>query len=280
MTLRNSILDHQQSRRAVLAGLGGVVATTLAAPIAAPFAPPFAPTAAASSIAASVAKGSAFNINTIFCDPLNCHDGSGFMDQVTREAFRRIGMAVGFTPVPAKRSIINLNEGMDDGNLARIGGLEAQYANIVPVPEKLLDMEFMAFGKKQGNLPTIDRPEIFGDVAIIRGWKVFEPMVAEANKVMVVSEAEQLFSLLKMDRVETALFEKWQGLWLRHVLGAKGISIAEKPLDVRPVYLYVHVRHRAVVDRLADALREMKADGAYRRIYNRILAPLDRQAPT
>jgi polar amino acid transport system substrate-binding protein len=57
------------------------------------------------------------------------------------------------------------------------------------------------------------------------------------------------------------------------------IRVLEPALATEPMYLYLHVRHADLVDRLATALRAMKADGRYRQIYTETLGHVDSCCP-
>ena len=60
-----------------------------------------------------------------------------------------LGVELRLVKLPAERGLINANAGIEDGDLARITGLEKQYPNLVRVPEKLVDLDFTAFSKQR-----------------------------------------------------------------------------------------------------------------------------------
>ena len=63
------------------------------------------------------------------------------------ETFHRLDKTVLIKRPPAERGLINANLGIDDGDGPRIANLQDMnlYPNLVMVPEKLLDIEFVAF---------------------------------------------------------------------------------------------------------------------------------------
>lgn len=159
----------------------------------------------------------------------------------------------------------------------RIGGLVRLYPNIRRVPEKILDMEFVAFSKKT-NIRTPDwkslRPY---DVGIIRGWKIFESNVTGTRSLTRVKNVDQLFELLVNNRAEVILLEKWIGLHIIKSKGLKGINLLGPPLAVRNMFMYLHKRHAAMIPKISAALRDMKSDGTYANIFNKSLGPLARR---
>jgi polar amino acid transport system substrate-binding protein len=74
-------------------------------------------------------------LNTTGNAPLNTPDQQGFVDLVATEAFRRIGVTVKTVKLPAERGLINANQGIHDGEMLRVGGLEKIYPNLIMVPE-------------------------------------------------------------------------------------------------------------------------------------------------
>lgn len=198
--------------------------------------------------------------------PFTTADGKGFLDVVAGEAFRRAGVQLRLVRLPAERGLINANAGTDDGDLARIAGLETQYPNLIRVPEKLIDWEFTAFSKKASLSTSWDalraRP-----VGHIRGWKIYEKQLAGAPSVVTADDSAQLFRQLQLNRIEVALYERWLGLSLLKRMDIKGIAPLEPPIAKREMYIYLHKRHAALVPKLADALRAIKAEGMYDRLY-------------
>ena len=88
--------------------------------------------------------------------PYTTTDSRGFLDAVAGEAFRRVGVKLRLVKLPAERGLINANAGTEDGDLTRIAGLEAHYPNLIRVPEKLIEWEFMAFSKNPTLATNLD----------------------------------------------------------------------------------------------------------------------------
>jgi polar amino acid transport system substrate-binding protein len=54
----------------------------------------------------------------------------------------------------------------------------------------------------------------------------------------------------------------------------KGVHALDPPLATREMFIYLNRRHAALVPRLAEALREIKAEGLYDRLYREKVLPL------
>jgi len=205
-------------------------------------------------------------LNDTNAPPYTAPDRSGFLDAVASEAFRRAGVELKLVKLPAERALRNANAGIGDGELTRIAGLEVQYPNLVRVPEKLFDLSFTAFSK-EASIPA--RWDVLRQrqVGHIKGWKIYEEQLAGAPHVISVDDAAQLFRLLELDRIEVALYARWLGDALVRTQGIKGVHALEPPLATREMFIYLHKRHAALVPRLAAALRAIKAEGRYDRLY-------------
>ncbi len=205
-------------------------------------------------------------LNDVNEPPFTTADHDGFLDAVAGEAFRRAGVQLQLVKLPAERALVNANAGIEDGELCRIAGIEALYPNLVRVPEKLVDWEFAAFSKNAALPAKIDVLRA-RSVGHIRGWKIYEKHMAGAAHVVTSEDPSQLFRQLQLDRIEVALYERWLGLSLLKRQNIKGVYVLEPPLETREMFIYLHKRHQALVPKIAEALRAIKAEGMYERLY-------------
>ena len=185
-----------------------------------------------------------------------------------------MGVQLQTVQLPAERALKNVNAGIDDGEMSRIAGLEKLYPNMIRVPETIMDWEFSAFSKKQTALDgkwSSLRPY---SVAYIIGWKILERNVPADVFVTKVKNTEQLFGLLEKQRTDIILYERWGGLKYIKDNQLQNVNIQTPPLAVRNMYIYLHKKHEKLVPKLAEALKAMKQDGTYQRIYEQTLAPL------
>ena len=201
-------------------------------------------------------------------------DNPGYMGLIAREAFGRIGVKVTISSLPGERALINANSGLDDGDLLRIPGLEKAYPNLIRIPEKVMDFEFVAFTLNQ----QIQVKNLAGlapyTVAYVTGWKFYENRVKQAQEVTRVRNLQELFELLKKGRSEIVLAERWQGLWAAKQSGLK-VRLLQPAFKVSDMYMYLNKRHAALVPEVAQALAAMKRDGSFQRIVAESLQPLE-----
>lgn len=193
------------------------------------------------------------------------------LQALSQEAFQRLGIEFKLVNLPSERSLVAANQGEIDGEGLRVAGLEAQYPNLIQVPERYIGISFVAFAKDA----TIKLEHGWDSlkphrVAFITGWKMFEANAAGARVISKVDKPEQMFRMLDSGRIDLALYTRTDGVALARSLGLSSIAPLFPALKDVEMFLYLHKKHEALVPRLAQALREMKADGTY----NRILAGL------
>lgn len=201
-------------------------------------------------------------------EPFSNSQNSGFEDRLLQELFSRLNQQVHIKFVPAERAMINLNDGLDDGCLSRINGLQSLYPNIRQIDEVSLVRDFMVFSRD----PTF-KPEGWNSLApyhvgIITGWKILERNVTSAKSITKVKNGELLFNLLDLGRAEVVIYNRWGGLYIVRELGLEAIHPLEPPLTSVDHYFYLNKKHENLLEPAARALADMKQDGTYQRILN------------
>jgi polar amino acid transport system substrate-binding protein len=211
-------------------------------------------------------------LNTFAGPPLSTPDHTGYYDRILLEAFSRLQVPITIGHLAAERSLQNADRGIDDGDFARVAGLEERYANLLMVPEKLDDFEFVAFARTI-NLSTSSWSALKPyHVGIVRGWKILEQNLAGVKKLLAVKDQEQLFNLLKNGRADVVVYSRKEGCVLIRQLGIADAHVLEPPLAVRPMHLYLNRKHAEIVAPLATVLKLMKEDGTFAAIARQALA--------
>lgn len=213
----------------------------------------------------SFADEKKFILGSSFTPPLTSTAQTGMLDQIMKEAFSRIGLSVSVIKLPSQRALTNANRGIDDGDILRIKGMEKHYPNLVPIPEKIMDFQFVAFTYRDDikiqNWASLEPYQI----GLIIGWKILEKNT-EGFQVTAVENAMHLFELLAKKRVDIVLYERLEGLALLKKLNMEHITVLEPPLAQREMFTYLHKKHLKLTIQLADVLKKMKQDGSYQRL--------------
>lgn len=211
-------------------------------------------------------------INNTNAPPFTTPARDGFLDVIVAEALGRSGARPELVRLPAERALLSANDGIIDGDLTRIAGLESLYPNLLRVPETLVEWEFVAFGKDPAQSADLDsiRSRVVGHIT---GWKIYEKALQGAPHVVGATSPRQLFELLGRDRIEVALHARWMGRGYIREMGLEGIHQLDPPLARREMFLYLHRRHAERVEPIARALRDLKREGFYQRVWQEKVAP-------
>jgi len=228
----------------------------------------------ASGPAASQSKVLSLNASQV--PPFHTSDQQGMEDRLVRELYRRLGFEVQIRDVPAERGLRLLDEGYDDGMLARNPNMQQRYPNVVQFSESALTREYVVFTKTENFEPAGWDSLAPYHVGIVTGWKILERNIKNAASLSTASDGARLFQLLEEGRVQVVVFNRWGGLQLVNDLRLEGVRTLEPPLARRDVFFYLHKRHGDLAARASDELRRMKRDGTYDRIVAETLSPLAR----
>ena len=196
------------------------------------------------------------------------------LEQLSQKSLRRIGVDLKLVSLPSERSLTAANLGEVDGEGLRVGGLggpDGPYPNLIQVPERFVRISFVAFSKNA----TISLDNGWDSlkpyrIAFINGWKMFEANAQGARVVNKVDKPEQLFRMLDEGRVDLMLYTHADGLLLARNLGLTSVAPLSPALKEVDMYLYLHKKHQALVPKLTQAIRDLKADGSYNRILSAI----------
>jgi len=225
-------------------------------------------------IASASAEEPSYVLNTSTGAPYTTKERTGFQDLIVAEVFRRLGLKGQVEKYSASaRALINANEDIDQGVVMRIKGLEKKFPNLIRVDERLIENDFVAYSKDL-NFSTSSWDSLKShSVAYVHGWVIFESNLAQDQIKYDVKDPAQMFAMLDKGRTDLILYERWQGLQWAKQSNLKIIA-HEPPLASVNMYMYMHKNHAELVPKMAEALREMKADGTYKAIFDRTLANL------
>ncbi len=198
--------------------------------------------------------------------------GLALARKVYSVAFGRAGKRVKISPMPSERALIEANAGRLDGDATRFGNarVENQYTNLIRVQEPLLVSNTSAFSIRfSAEIRNwSDVAELSPGIVYVRGYKLIESrlsaMELQARAFRVADHAKALRFLMAgradiLISTESAVRTFLGEPEFRNA-GIRRIGVLERDSP----YLYLHKRHAELADRLASVLRQLKADGTYR----------------
>lgn len=207
-------------------------------------------------------------INSSFETPITSPDQSGVLDRFYQALGQRAGVRFEIQAMSAERGLRNANNGIDDGDVSRVFGIDQTYTNLVRVPEPVMAYQMVVFTRHANftvNGGASLRPY---DVGILTGWKILERNIVDARSLTKLETGEQLFNMLDKNRIDVAVIEKLEGQEFVRRMQLKGIRILQPPFVQGDWYLYLNKKHQALLPRLNAAILAMKADGSYQKIFD------------
>jgi len=215
-------------------------------------------------------------LNTAYLAPVTSPDKSGYLDLVYEELGKRAGLNFVIQPLSGERALVNANDGIDDGDVCRIAGLDKVYPNLVRVPELLMSAQIKVFSRDANFVVTgADSLKPY-DVAILTGWKIVERTVVGTHSLVNLETFEQLFDMLDKGRVDLAVAEEMMSKQVIKDMGLHSIKVLDPALLQVDWYLYLNKKHAALAPRLAEAIQQMRQDGTLQKLQAQVL---DRYRP-
>ena len=192
--------------------------------------------------------------------------------KVFAEAFRRLGRPVEVVDYPLPRLTSMLEKGQIDAEASRGASYGQAHPQLVRVDESLVDARWVLYTARPGlqiaSLEDLARLDLEGSWrrGVLVCEQALKPLLP-SDRVYDVTEADLGLNLLLAGRtdfycdVDVNMDEK---LRLPRYRGARHVRELWV-LGNSPLYTYLHPRHAALAPRLAQVLRDMKAEGLVER---------------
>lgn len=212
-----------------------------------------------------------FTINTGFTAPAN-----EFVEMITQEAFKRANLKIDFQGLPNKRSLINANSGIDDGDAARVWEISDYYPNLIRVPVKNSQIDIVVLSKEKIIINDISDLAKY-NVGVIHGMKIAVVLAQKAKPVSLYkgTNYQTLVKMLIAERLDIVLTNRINIYRNMEVLEGEQLYLREKPLLSRPLYLHLHKKNKAYVKVLEKAYQSIHDDGTYNKLHKQVYESFD-----
>lgn len=193
--------------------------------------------------------------------------GTQIAVELLQEAYRITGHELRPQIVPSQRALFMAENGLVDGDLFRIEGIEVEHPNLVPVPYPLLRGRVIALLARAGNECAKELPD--GPlIAAVRRGVIIEKQTAQALGLIPVqtSSYAQIEMLLNSGRVDLALISEIENI---SPLTPRAMANHQKlcePVAFFTLFHYLHRRHAELANELADALEQLDTSGEKQRV--------------
>ncbi|WP_417453205.1 substrate-binding periplasmic protein [Kiloniella sp.] len=186
--------------------------------------------------------------------------------QVMKEAYRRLGLDVKFTDLPAARSLAVANSGRVDGELYRIKDIHLKYKNLIMVPVPIGIMEGVAI-TTNSEISLQEWESLAPYRVCIRNGVKFAEAGTKNMKVDVSNSNEHLFYNLGLNRCDVIILARLTSIKLAQDFETE----MERPvyyhvIQTYPLFHYLHKKNKPLVLKLTKTLENMQIDGTIAKI--------------
>lgn len=180
-------------------------------------------------------------------------------------AFQRAGINAVVRKVSPERSAVLANEGTTDGDVGRSSGLEKTYPNLVQVPEPIYQYAPTAFTYKRFDVTGGWESLRSHTVCIRRGLRQTDLRTKDLARQVLADEATML-RMLAAGGCDVAVMERNNALARAAMTADPPLQRLLPPMEIMPLYIYLHKTHAALVPKVAAALKQMRADGTMHKL--------------
>ncbi len=184
------------------------------------------------------------------------------------DVFSRLGMELEMSYYPLKRASYEASEGNVDGEPLRIYEYADAFPNLIRVEEPIYPMRIVAYKNRNSTIPPLTGwKSLQGTryhVQYPRGMKITEdnlPGVVSKDNLSTVTYASDGFKILSVGRSDLYVGDYDATYSISQLPEYKNnICVAGEMTRVN-LYLYVHKKHKHLAPRLAETIRDLKAEG-------------------
>ena len=196
-------------------------------------------------------------------------------EAILTTAYNRIGLAVRFELLPAKRASRDVLIGETDGEVQRIATFADGRPHLLRVDVPLFSVDAYIYSLDRG-IVDLERDALarlrFGARS---GIKFIEDYTRGFEKVFSTRSNDQLFRLLLAQRIDAAILSEHNaGLVSADLANRDRFVRSTKPAATLVLYHFLHRRHFGVVPVIESVFVEMAEEGTIDRLIDETLLNL------
>jgi len=180
---------------------------------------------------------------------------------IMSQIYQRLGHTMTLVNFPAKRTLVEVNRGSAEGELARGSIIEADNPNLIRIPYPIGTVKLVTIQIK--NTPQISQIADLKNhrIGILRGLVAAEKITEQLPREMY-NDLTALFKGLINNRVDVILFTKLGAEhYIRKFKLEDKLVISAQPLLEIPLYHYLHQRSHGIAQALSEEMKKMNTTG-------------------
>ncbi|MHA7772080.1 substrate-binding periplasmic protein [Roseibium sp. M-1] len=176
--------------------------------------------------------------------------------KLLQNAYASLGIELETVVTEPSRALVNSRSGVTDGEVVRIGLVGDRHPALIRVDVPLLVVSTYGYTNK-ADLQDKSAEELKAFRAgHVRG-AVFGELAARGSaEVWSADEPEQLFEMLKQGRIDVVYVREIRAEEMIERFGMEDVRPIPASFREYPFYHYLHERHRDLVPRVEQVLRE------------------------
>lgn len=183
------------------------------------------------------------------------------------ELERRTGINFNLIHLPLNRAVINLDEGLIDGNFNRTKQAYENSDNVLFSRQPISYFPFNIVSRDSSIDPA--EPESFREkrLVIVQGTKIINDWINETGitNVTTVKDFVTVLNMLKLDRGDYTIGNQQVYPFLAYP-EFNNLRILNPPVLQITVHLVIHKRYKSLMETIDTALEEMAAEGWMERL--------------
>ena len=199
---------------------------------------------------------------------------SDLVENLMREISKRSNININYQVLPNKRSLIQANNGVVDGEASRILEINKYYPNLLAVPVKIHSIDLIALTNKEIKLSKPSDLKNY-NVGVIHGMKI-AVLMAEKNKPISVFKAPDhttLINMLAANRLDVVITNKMGLFTSLDKIKKHNFFMSKEPLLSRSLYMQLHKKNKEYIPVFEKALESMHKDGTFQKIQDDFYNP-------
>jgi hypothetical protein len=181
--------------------------------------------------------------------------------EILRVVYAKAGIPIEIIPVSGERALLESSEGRLDGEVHRIFEVDSIYPDLIKVPTAINYIESTVFSKNKNFLVTGCHSLKGKLIGRVRGIKYAEFCTRNMGNVAIFSDSRSLMKSLNNDIIDFAITANFNGLVQLEKLGFHSIIALKPALGQKPLFHYLHKKHRKLIPKIDGIIIAMTESG-------------------
>ena len=186
--------------------------------------------------------------------------------RIMTDIYARLGCDVSFKDRPLQRSLMEVDSGELDAEVARVKGLEKEFPNLIRIPVPIYSIQGVVFTKDK-DFPVEGWKSLRAyKIGVVRGVQ-FALKGTDGMNRECVGSLRSLFKMLDADRFDVVVEARLNGIIaLKQLDLDKSIRTLSPPLVNIDLFHYVNKGKKHLVREMTETLSRMTQDGSLDRL--------------